>query len=73
MHTTPTVDYDVVIEGEVWLELSEGEVHLTTGDVVVQHGTRHAWRNKGDKPATVLAVLIGAQDRASGEDEDHRS
>ncbi|MFD6058958.1 cupin domain-containing protein [Rhodococcus wratislaviensis] len=73
MHTTPTVDYDVVIEGEVWLELSEGEVHLTAGDVVVQHGTRHAWRNKGDKPATVLAVLIGAQDRAPAEDEDHRS
>ena len=59
MHTTPTVDYDVVIDGEVWLELSDGEVHLRAGDVVVQHGTRHAWRNKSDKPTTILAVLIG--------------
>jgi mannose-6-phosphate isomerase-like protein (cupin superfamily) len=60
MHTTPTVDYDVVLDGEVWLELTDGEVRLTAGDVVVQHGTRHAWRNKSDKPATLLAVLIGA-------------
>jgi mannose-6-phosphate isomerase-like protein (cupin superfamily) len=60
MHTTPTVDYDVVLEGEVWLELTDGEVHLTQGDMVVQHGTRHAWRNKSDMPATILAVLIGS-------------
>lgn len=61
MHTTPTVDYDVVLDGELWLELTDGEVKLSAGDVVIQHGTRHAWRNKTDKPATVLAVLIGAQ------------
>ena len=61
MHTTPTVDYDVVLEGELWLELTDGEVHLAAGDVVVQHGTRHAWRNRSDRPATLLAVLVGAQ------------
>ena len=61
MHTTPTVDYDIVLDGEVWLELSDGrEVKLNTGDVVVQHGARHAWRNKSDRPATIAAILIGA-------------
>lgn len=65
MHTTPTVDYDVVLDGEVWLELTDGEVHLTSGDVVVQHGARHAWRNRSDRPATILAVLVGAVDNAN--------
>lgn len=61
MHTTPTVDYDIVLDGEVWLELSDGrEVKLVAGDIAVQHGTRHAWRNKSDRPATVAAILIGA-------------
>ena len=66
MHTTSTVDYDIVLEGELWLELTDGEVRLSAGDVVVQHGTRHAWRNRSDKPATLLAVLIGARDACSG-------
>ncbi|MEW2398005.1 cupin domain-containing protein [Streptomyces sp. NPDC046862] len=62
MHTTPTLDYDVVLDGELWLELDDGEVRLSAGDVVVQHGTRHAWRNRSDRPATLLAVLVGARD-----------
>ena len=62
MHTTPTVDYGVVLEGEVWLELDDGKtVHLKQHDVVVQNGTRHAWRNKGEKPVTMAFVLMGAQ------------
>ncbi|HJQ47846.1 MAG TPA: cupin domain-containing protein [Amycolatopsis sp.] len=61
MHTTSTIDYDIVLDGELWLELTDGEVRLTAGDVVVQHGTRHAWRNKSDRPATVAFILIGAQ------------
>ena len=61
MHTTPTVDYGVVLDGEVWLELDDGKtVHLKEHDVVVQNGTRHAWRNKGTKPVTMAFVLIGA-------------
>ena len=60
MHTTPTVDYDIVLDGEIWLELSDGqEVKLGTGDIVVQHGARHAWRNKSDRAATIAAILIG--------------
>lgn len=61
MHTTDTVDYAIVLDGEVWLELDDGEqVHLGPRDIVVQNGTRHGWRNKTDKPATLAFVLIGA-------------
>jgi hypothetical protein len=61
MHTTETVDYDIVLDGEIWLELDDGaEVRLRQGDVAIQAGTRHAWRNKGDSPATMCFVLIGA-------------
>jgi hypothetical protein len=62
MHKTNTVDYSVVYDGEIWLELDNGEIlHLTRGDVVVQNGTRHAWRNKGTKPVTMLFFLNGAR------------
>lgn len=59
-HTTQTIDYDVVLDGEIWLELDDGlETHLKQGDVVIQGGTRHAWRNRGDRDATLLFVLVG--------------
>lgn len=61
MHTTPTVDYTIVIDGEVWLELDGGQLtHLSAGDVVIQNGTRHAWRNRSDRSVTLAAVLVGA-------------
>lgn len=60
IHRTDTIDYNIVIAGELWCELDEGEVHLRAGDVLIQHGTRHAWRNRGDQPATVVFVLVGA-------------
>ena len=61
MHATDTVDYAIVLDGEVWLELDDGkQIHLKPHDVVVQNGTRHAWRNKGTKPAKMAFVLIGA-------------
>jgi hypothetical protein len=61
MHTTQTIDYGIVLEGEVWLELDDGkQVHLKPHDVIVQNGTRHAWRNKTDKPVKIAFVLIGA-------------
>ncbi len=61
MHTSATVDFEVVVEGEVWLELDDGvEVHLRTGDCVVQNGTRHAWRNHGSVTARLVVVLVGA-------------
>ena len=62
MHRTESVDYDVVLDGEIVLELDDGhEVVLKQHDMVVQNGTRHAWRNKSDKPATLLFVLVGAR------------
>ena len=62
MHTTDTVDYEVVISGEVVLELDDGaEVTLKPGDTVIQNGTRHAWRNRTEKPAVLVVVLIGAK------------
>lgn len=62
MHTTDTVDYGIVLEGEVWLELDDGkQVHLKAHDVVIQNGTRHAWRNKSERPVKMAFVLIGAK------------
>lgn len=60
MHRTSSVDYGVVLDGEVWLELDDGaEVRLTQGDTIVQLAARHAWRNKTETPATVAFVLTG--------------
>jgi quercetin dioxygenase-like cupin family protein len=51
-----------VLDGEVWLELDDGkEVHLRAHDIVIQNGTRHAWRNKGTKSVKMAFVLIGAR------------
>lgn len=67
MHRTPTIDYDVVLEGTIGLELDDGvEVTLSPGDVVVQNGTRHRWHNRGDTVARLLSVTIGAHHRIEG-------
>jgi quercetin dioxygenase-like cupin family protein len=61
MHTTATIDFEVVLSGEVVLELDEGEtVHLHPGDTVVQNGTRHRWSNPGTEPATLAVFICGA-------------
>jgi len=63
MHKTNTVDYAIVYEGEIWLDLDDVKiVHLKRGDAVVQNGTRHAWRNNGTTPATMLFFLNGAKE-----------
>lgn len=65
MHRTATVDYDIVIEGEIWLELDDGAiVHMRQGDIAVQHATRHAWRNRGAKPAKLAFVMIGIEQQS---------
>jgi quercetin dioxygenase-like cupin family protein len=62
MHTTDTVDFDVVVSGEVWLELDDGaKVLLKPGDCVVQNGTRHAWRNRSTAPCVIAVCLLGAK------------
>jgi quercetin dioxygenase-like cupin family protein len=62
MHTTLTVDYGVVLSGEITLELDDGAaVDLVPGDCVVQNGTRHAWRNRSTTTPCVMAfILLGA-------------
>lgn len=62
MHTTDTIDFDVVLSGEIWLELDDGaETRLLPGDTVVQIAGRHAWRNRTDGAAIVAFVLTGAR------------
>lgn len=62
MHTTDSIDYGVLLDGELELELEHGAIKkLARHDVVIQNGTRHAWRNRSDKPATMLFVLVGAR------------
>ena len=64
MHTTRSVDVDIVLSGELVLELDDGvETLLRTGDIVVQNGTRHRWHNRGRVPATLVAFLVGAGGR----------
>ena len=64
MHTTDTVDYVIILSGEVWLELDDGQqVLVKTGDCVVQNGTRHRWQNRSDAPCTMAAVMLGATRR----------
>lgn len=58
MHRTESVDYGVVIEGEMTLVLDDGEVQLKPGSVVVQRGTNHAWANRSGKPCRMLFVLV---------------
>lgn len=60
MHTTNSVDYAFVLEGEIWAVLDEEEVCMQAGDVLVQRGTSHAWSNRSDQPAMVGFVLIDA-------------
>jgi hypothetical protein len=60
MHKTETVDYIILLSGEVTLLLDEDECDLKPFDVVVQRGTNHAWINKGTESALLVAVLIDA-------------
>jgi hypothetical protein len=58
MHRTETIDYGIVIAGELTLVLDEGEVALAAGSVVVQRGTNHAWANRSGQVCRMLFVLI---------------
>ena len=61
MHRTRTLDYVVVIKGEIVLVLDDSEVTLRAGDVVVQRGTDHAWENRSNQPARMAFFHIDAQ------------
>ncbi|HWE11815.1 MAG TPA: cupin domain-containing protein [Solirubrobacteraceae bacterium] len=62
MHTTDTIDLEVILSGEAILELDDGaERRLRTGDTVVQNGTRHRWRNPGSEPCVMAIFMLGAR------------
>jgi mannose-6-phosphate isomerase-like protein (cupin superfamily) len=60
MHRTASIDYAIIMDGEIDMLMDDSEVHLVAGDVVVQMGTNHAWANRGDKPCQIAFILIGA-------------
>ncbi|MEE8433556.1 MAG: cupin domain-containing protein [bacterium] len=60
MHKTNTIDYIILLSGEITLLLDDGERNLKPFDVVVQRGTNHAWVNRGKEPALLAGVLIDA-------------
>ena len=61
-HRTRSVDYAIVLDGEIDMLLDDSEVHLKAGDVLVQQGTNHAWVNNSGKPCRICFVLIDSQD-----------
>jgi hypothetical protein len=60
MHRTETVDILTVVDGQIWILLDEGEAVLRKGDSIIQRGTRHAWRNRSDRPCTLVSVVLPA-------------
>lgn len=61
MHKTQTLDYIIILSGELYLIMEEGETLLKAGDIVIQRGTNHAWSNRSDEACIQLAVLIDAE------------
>ena len=61
MHRTETIDYIVVIAGEIDMEMDDSTVHLRAGDTMIQRGTNHAWFNRGTEVARVAFVLVDAK------------
>jgi mannose-6-phosphate isomerase-like protein (cupin superfamily) len=62
MHKTRSIDYGIVLTGEIDMLLDDSVVHLKAGDVIVQRGTNHAWVNNGDVPAKVAFILIDGKE-----------
>lgn len=62
MHRTRTIDYALVLSGEIDMLLDDSEVHVKAGDVVIQRGTNHAWVNRGDTPCLIAFVLVDGKD-----------
>ncbi|MBI5966997.1 MAG: cupin domain-containing protein [Deltaproteobacteria bacterium] len=60
-HRTDSVDYAVVLSGEIYMQLDEEEVHLKAGDVMIQRGTMHNWVNRGTEPCLIAFVLVATE------------
>src|SRR5262249_47645156 len=74
MHRTRTVDYAVVLSGEIDMMLDDSVVHVRAGDVIVQQATNHAWINRGPQPCRILFALIDSRQPCGGGrwGEEHR-
>ena len=69
MHKTSTVDYIIVLKGEIYAIMESGETLLKAGDILIQRGTNHSWSVRGTEPCIVAAVLVGARGgRQAGEE-----
>lgn len=65
-HRTDSIDYAVVMSGEIDMELDVGKVHLKAGDVLVQRGTIHNWVNTGSEPCVIAFTLVSAKSVTAG-------
>jgi quercetin dioxygenase-like cupin family protein len=70
-HRTETIDYAIVLAGEIDMEMDESSVTLRAGDVVVQRGTYHTWWNRGSETARIAYVLIDAEPLGMGHPRTH--
>ena len=61
MHRTATVDYAIVLRGEIYAVMEKAETHLKAGDILVQRGTNHSWSVRGSEPCIVAFVLVSAK------------
>ena len=61
MHATATVDYIIVLKGEIYAILDKGEKLLKQGDILIQRGTNHSWSVRTRTPCVIAAVLVGAK------------
>ena len=62
MHRTLTIDYAIIMQGEIDMLLDDSEVHLKAGDVLIQQGTNHAWVNRGTEPCRIAFILIESKE-----------
>ena len=62
MHRTKSIDYAIILQGEIDMLLDEGEVHVSAGDILIQRGTNHAWVNRSNALCRIAFILIDARD-----------
>jgi len=67
MHRTETIDYVIVMEGEIEMDMDDSSVKLKAGDTLIQRGTNHAWANRSNKRARVAFVLVDAEPLGIGD------
>ncbi len=60
-HRTDSLDYAIVLSGEIWMQLDQGEVLLKAGDILIQRATNHNWVNRGKVPCVIAFILIATE------------